>query len=372
MAKQKPSAPDKGAIAEEALREYFRNLGSFVIRGVPVRQGSDHVSDADLWIYTRTSAHARHISIVDIKNKKRGKAFERAIWVKGLQAALGADEAIIASQGAKDSVQAFSDRLRVRVISRAVFEAIVKRFAIGGDRLFYEDVDALWRSHSLDASNIKARMDAAKSELSKGISFRSLNQWLDEAAFFLRLAVEREKYPGPLTRACYLCCSLVAIGADYLGKEHSLSEYKLRYEYFRQGLLFGGVDPELSKDYLEFAENAITEFFDPTGAAAAQVRSGFDRAVDQMPVEGLAEFFAKPNSGLELLKGAMALEASCFAVKIPRPADLPGTEAKIVLGLVSDYAGLRRRDVLGVKGSEALANVGDQPTQAGFTFIEGQ
>jgi hypothetical protein len=104
MSAQKAQKTDKGGIAEEALREYFKSLGSFVLRGIPVQEGGEHVTDIDLWVYTRTSAHARNVSIVDIKNQKRGKAFERAIWVKGLQSALRADDAIIASQGARLSL----------------------------------------------------------------------------------------------------------------------------------------------------------------------------------------------------------------------------------------------------------------------------
>lgn len=43
MAKQKSVETDKGGAAEEALRHYFRNLGAFVLRGVPVREGRDDI-----------------------------------------------------------------------------------------------------------------------------------------------------------------------------------------------------------------------------------------------------------------------------------------------------------------------------------------
>ncbi|MEY9633341.1 hypothetical protein ABIF66_001570 [Bradyrhizobium japonicum] len=341
------SVIDKGGKAEEALREYFRSMGSFALRGVPVREADEDVTDIDLWIYTRPSAHSRHIAILDIKNKRKGKAFERAIWVKGLQAAVRANEAIIASQGAKDAVHRFSGRLNVRVVSGSVFDAIVKRYSDAADRLSYETVDQDWKRVAVGSSTLKAHLDAARGALSRGISFVSLNHWLDEAASILTLAVERERAPGPIIRAAYLCAALVAIGADYLGREHSLSEPVVRLEYFQSGLRFGRPDSGVTKSYLDFAENIVTEFFDPTGAAAAQVRAGFENAAKNMPIEGLAEFFSRPNAGAELFKAALALEAACFANQVVKPSELQSTEAKTILGLISDYAGLKRIDVLG-------------------------
>lgn len=364
-ASKAPTVVDKGGHAEEALRQYFKELGSYVLRGVPVKEGAETVTDIDLWVYTRTSPLSRHIAIVDIKNKKKGKAFERAVWVKGLQIALQADEAIIASQGAKDSVHSFAVRMNVRVLSSSIFEAIVKRFPDPQDRLSAEDVDQQWRSVALGVENIKARVDLCKVEISRGISFQALNAWIDEAASLLKLMVERERNgPGPITRAVYFVCSLISIGSDFLGREHALSDHLMRREHFRQGLLFGRTDGSSGKSYLDFAQSLATEFFDPSGAAAAQMRAGFENAVKDMPIEGLVDLFAKPNSGSELMKAALSLESASFASQLTRPADLGSSEAKAIIGLLSDFAGLRRSDVLGQKdgGLARVVDVGKQGT----------
>ena len=65
----------------------------------------------------------------------------------------------------------------------------------------------------------------------------------------------------------------------------------MRRDYFRQGLIFGRVDVGAAKSYLDFAEKAVTEFYDRTGAAAAQIRAGFEAAIKDMPIEGLVELF---------------------------------------------------------------------------------
>lgn len=347
---QKPNT-DKGGLAEECLREYFRELGSFVLRGVPVWEGTEEVTDIDLWIYTRSTAHSRHIAIVDVKNKKRSKPYERAIWVKGLQITLGANESIIASQGIKESAQRFSERLNVRVISKSVFEAIIRKYASQPERLNSEELNIAWRATDIGKINIKSIVDLAKSEISNGINFQTLNTWLDQASDLLKLSIEREKSPGPILRAAYMCAALLAIGADFLAKDHSLSDRKARYDHFKQGMMFGTSDTTSSKSYLDFAENVVTEFLDPSGSAAAQIRYGFEKSVEKMPILDFVDYFSKPHSSIELLKAALALEVACHARNAKSPKYIESIEAKILLGLIGDYAGLRRKDVLGTKES---------------------
>jgi hypothetical protein len=342
---------DKGGVAEEALREYFKGLGSFVLRGVPVKEGSETVTDIDLWVYTRSSPLSRHVTIVDIKNKKRGKAFERAIWLKGLQAAVGADDAVIATQGARDSAFKFANRLQIKVLSSGVFDAIVKRYSNDDQRLSLEDVEGQWKKVTLGASNVAALMEVARLEVSRGIDFAALNHWVDDAVHLLKEARDRERpMTGPITRAFYYCCALVAVAADYLGREHVLSDPNARKEHFRSGMIFGQNDDAAAKRYLDFAESVATEFLDQSGAAAAQIRSGFERAASELPVESLVEFFSKANSGQELFKAAKAFEEAAFGRICERPFELKSIEAKVVIGLLTDYGGVRRSEVLG--GSE--------------------
>ena len=339
---------DKGGAAEEALREYFKGLGSFVVRGVPVREGVEHVTDIDLWVYTRSSPLSRHISIVDIKNKKKGKAFERAIWLKGLQAAVGADDAIVATQGARDSAYVFANRLDLKVLSSGVFNAIVKKYSSNRNRVSSEEIKEIWKSSRNGTLNVAAIVENSKLEISRGIDFSTLNHWIDVSVMLLKEASEREKpMSGPITRALYHLCALVAIAADYLGSEHVLSDYEARKEHFRSGMVFGQNDAAAARKYLDFAETVATDFVDQSGAAAAQIRSGFERAAAQLPVEGLVEFFSKANSGQELFKAAQALDEAAFAIECERPSDLKSTEAKVVIGLLADFGGIRRAEVLG-------------------------
>ncbi len=287
-------------------------MGSFVVRGVPVKAVGEDVTDVDLWAYSRTSAHSRNITIVDIKNKRRGKPFERAVWVKGLQAAIGADEAIIANQGANSAVYDFGQRLGIRVISSTLFDAVVKKYSTDNERLHAEDLEAEWSKSHIEQDTVKKRMNFSKSLFSEGISFTSLNTWIDEAKEMMLIAVDRERLPGPLTRAVYLLCAYIAISADYLGRKHAMSDYVMRSTFFRKGLVFGSSDDKDGRSYVDFAEALVTEHFDPTGAAASQIRTKFYRSVEAMPISGLVEYFSKPSAGASLFMAAIQLEREAF------------------------------------------------------------
>lgn len=311
-------------------------------------------------MYTRSSVHARHISIVDIKNKKRAKGYERIIWFRGLQSALHADEAIVASTSGREHLKPFADRMGVRLLSHQVFQAVVGRFSNSSDRLTSEEIDQIWKSARVDsATPLNIRMRANLEEVGLGISFSALNTWIDEAAFLLTYALDHEKSPGAIMRAVLFCCSLVAIGGDYLGRELAFSDQESRRLHFRNGLLFGRPDRNVANAYLGFAQKLVTDFVDRTGAAAATMRTGFNRAADHLPVNQFIEFFARPTAGRELMDAALQLEGAAFAKNMPHIAALP-PEAKIVCFLVADYAGIERRRLLaGGPAVSAMLNDAD-------------
>jgi hypothetical protein len=360
MAKAPDPELEKGFAAEEALRAYFRQLGAFVVRGVKVRAGRDHVTDIDLWVYTRASVHARHIAIVDIKNKKRAKGYERLVWLKGLQSAVGADEGIVATTGSKDELAPFAARMGLKLLSSQVFKAVMARYAGLHDRLSSEDLEKMWRGVKIEGNEtLASRMEGNLVEISLGLSFTALNIWIDEAAKLLVYCQDHERTPGAVARAVLLCASLVAIAADYVGRNAAFEDSDRRRSYFREGLIFGSSVEGASKRYLGFAERVATDYLDKTGAAASTIRSGFQRSVENLSVGPFIDFFARPAAGRELIDAATQLEAAAFAKTAVDWGKLP-PEGKTIIALLIDYAGLDRRRFLRPSGQEG----GDTRTSA--------
>jgi hypothetical protein len=366
MAKTPQIELDKGGAAEEALRLYFQNLGAFVIRGAKVRAGRDEVTDIDLWVYTRASVYVRQIAIVDIKNKRRAKGYERLIWLKGLQSAIGADEAIVATTGTKDDIEPFAKRLGIRLLSSQVFKAIASRYSTPSDRLSSEELAGLWRRVKVDrAKDLAALMDTCLVELSLGLGFAALNVWIDEAAKLLVFVHDHERRPGGAARAALLLAALIAICADYLGRDIAFADNDTRHRFFREGLMFGSSEEGAANRYLAFAEKLTTDFVDRTGATAAGIRAGFQQAIENLPIGPFIDLFSRPTAGRELFDAAMQLEAAAFSRQDPNFVSLP-SEAKTILALLVDYAGLDRRKFFrngppsrSVGGTDTVPNPGD-------------
>lgn len=360
---------DKGGSAEEALRLYFQQMGAFVVRGVKVRAGRDNVTDIDLWVYTRASVHARNIAIVDIKNKKRAKGYERLIWLKGLQAAVGADEAIVATTATKDDLATFAKRLGLKLLSPQVFTAVIARYAGHAERLSSEELEAMWRGVRLEGNEtLAARMETNLVEIGLGLSFSALNIWIDEAAKLLVYGFDHERAPAGVARAVLLCASLVAIGADFVGRSTAFDDSERRHNYFREGLIFGNAADGAASRYLGFAERVATDYVDKSGAAAATIRTGFARDVETLPVGAFIDFFSRPAAGRDLMDAAIQLEAAAFSKAVPNFGALP-PEAKTIIGLLIDYAGLDRRRILrasestGTRASEMAEGAKGDQTQ---------
>ena len=142
---------------------------------------------------------------------------------------------------------------------------------------------------------------------------------------FFAAALDRERRPGNLLRGGYFCSALVSLGADFLGRKLASADVETRSNFFRHGLLFGRSDPGISRTCMDFAERVVTDYFDRTGGAAATIRSGFESAVANLPINGFVEFFGRPVAGKELIDAAMAHESATFSRDIPRPADIRGS-----------------------------------------------
>ena len=59
----------KGEMMEELLRNYFLNLGYFVVRGIKYRYNENDITDVDLFLYGRISSLLREKSPLLIKDQ---------------------------------------------------------------------------------------------------------------------------------------------------------------------------------------------------------------------------------------------------------------------------------------------------------------
>jgi len=130
-----------------------------------------------------------------------------------------------------------------------------------------------------------------------------------------------------------------------MGRTMAFSDPDTKRAFFREGLIFGKSEEGTADRYINFAEKVATDFVDGSGAAAASIRSGFQSAVANLPVSGFIDFFSRPTAGRDLFDAAIQLENAAFSKSDPDFSMLP-PEAKTIIGLLIDYAGLSRKRFL--------------------------
>jgi hypothetical protein len=150
-----------------------------------------------------------------------------------------------------------------------------------------------------------------------------------------------------------------------LGRDIAFADNDTRHRFFREGLMFGSSEEGAANRYLAFAEKLTTDFVDRTGATAAGIRAGFQQAIENLPIGPFIDLFSRPTAGRELFDAAMQLEAAAFSRQDPNFVSLP-SEAKTILALLVDYAGLDRRKFFrngppsrSVGGTDTVPNPGD-------------
>jgi hypothetical protein len=345
----------KGPRAEECLRIHFLSSGAFVARGVKLMQGGEEVTDIDVWAYFRSSEFDRSIVIVDIKNKKRAKAFERVLWAKGVQSAVGADVAVIATTDNRSDLPLFAARLGVQLIAGAALQRLLTETTEGAPRLSQEAFEAeIDRDRSGKKLGLPSfRLEQATARLGAGIDFSTFNYWVDEAIAAMRWAVDSQKADRSALRCTYYLSALVALGGDHLASGAPFEVMQDRRARILAGLLYGAGGKDGRDKMVEFAEAAAKEFVDPTGAASATIRKGLEKQIETLPVSALAEFIAKSATNGDLFKVARELEGRAFANDLTSPSDLT-PDLKMVLGVLADIGSINRQRFFSLKPGRSL------------------
>lgn len=344
----KPTSLGKGYLAEEMLRAYFSRAGYFVVRGVPFCYEGFDVTDIDLWLYSRSSSVSREIAIVDAKNKKTPQAIERIFWIKGLQKAVGASKAIVATTDRRPEVKEFGKELDVVVLDGSFLSRLGSPDGHNPGRLSDEEFFQGIADYSLGKldGDWKGRVRSCKGLLSKGLTFDNCNAWLGHAKFFALHSIENQRQKELALRCLYLICSFVAISIDYILEELAFVEQAERSVMLEEGFTFGSRGRSGLKKVLEIALGLVEQHADDGAVTARQVRSSVDKQLASLQVDILAEYFSRPGVGRGLFSVAKEFEQLSMQ-RIFVPHSGASAELKSMLYCLMDHWSLDRSLISG-------------------------
>ena len=214
-----------GAGLEELVRAYFARQGFFALRGVSYRFEDEEVTDIDAWLYGRQSASIRTRTIVDIKDKRSPKAFERILWARGMQLALGCDRAIVATTDSGAKIVRFAHQQKVAVLTKDFLNRLQSKLDMSNRMTLEEFNDNIrtYKEHKQDGDWLRLISDA-KSALISVQGYPAFNKAI--ATF------------RPL-RGAYLAAALACIALDSALERVVYEDQGSRYRAIADGVTYG-------------------------------------------------------------------------------------------------------------------------------------
>jgi hypothetical protein len=339
---------DKGGAMEEALRVYFRSSGFYVLRGVKLLFEGADASDLDIWLYSRTSAIARHRVVVDVKNKKRAKAMERIFWARGIQESLGLEQAIVATTDRREVVARFGRLYDVVVLDGAFIERLVKSLEKEPVRVTEEELRKKIGAYDLGkfTGDWKARLELSRS-LVTSLDYNSINSWLDEARYFLEQVFLVSQHRRTALRLFYILVSLLAIGIDFVSRDLAFIDPSQRRKELDDGFRHGSNRAAGLDNVLNIATGLVEQYVREGKVAAKQIREGLQRDLADIPTSILSEYFSKAGIAQGLFDVARELEDAAYRVNMPLPDQLSSAAQSVILVLM-DYWQVDRKRLFNV------------------------
>lgn len=327
----------KGPAAEEALRNYFLNIGYFVARGCKFTYNRFDVTDVDLWLYARNSPLSRERVNVDIKNKKTPQALERIFWAKGLQTVLGLDSCVVATTDGRPDVREFGLRHDVKVLDGKFLARLTKSAKSQQDRISEEEFLLELTDGSLGRldGDWRGRYELSKSRLLHSLNFDGCNACLEDIDALL----SGIGAGVPRWRLLYVTCAHLLITMDFILRDHVTADHDQRKTVIDAGIRFGDAGQAFTENVGRMAASLVESVAAQPGLAET-VRREIEDQASQVKAEILGEFFAKNTSGFFDI--AQQLEAAAFAPALPMPSTLPAA-CQGVIGVLADFCGVDRK-----------------------------
>lgn len=335
---------NKGARAEEAIRNVFRRAGYYVVRALPyVFQGRD-VTDIDLWLYGKSGVFRERIS-VDIKNKKTPQAIERFFWSLGVMQVLRLERCIVVTTEVNPSVVEFGRRSHIAVIDgQYLKDAQAKR---DETRQSEEEFVATIQPVGAEelGKELYRRYCAAKARLLTQMSFDGCNLHLVDTKKCLQ---DLLGYPGAqksVRRVLYAVMSYVAVTVDYLASKMEFTSQEHGQQAIESGLRYGTAGRYRLDEFSKILAACKNPSSPEDNEVIARIASVLKAEAGNLRADMVAEYMTKQLLNAGLFDMARQLEAQAFANNCPSIAELP-TESKSFVLMLADFFEMDRKAVM--------------------------
>jgi hypothetical protein len=341
----------KGELMEELLRNYFLNLGYYVVRGVKFKYEGFEITDVDLYLYGRSSSLTRQRINVDIKNKKTPQTFERILWANGLMRLLNFNSCIVATTDQRPVIHTFG-QLHDTIILDGSFLAKLRTNTFP-DRLTEEDLlSKLSKYKSYKTSYNKDWRfiyETSKSKLLTEQDFSGFNSSLSNLEYFIEIALIDEQKREDATRMVYIILSHILIIIDFIVRDIAFLDTIDREKKLSDGFKFGNLGKE-------GVDKIISMAVQISGNKSA---SSYLKSLESVPTDILKDFFSKNDNSKNLFNWSKEFENLGFKKTFINP-DLIEAPLKGVISVMLDFVKIERKRFFDLYPKSTVTNI--QPT----------
>jgi hypothetical protein len=336
-----------GAGLEELVRAYFARQGFFALRGVSYRFEDEEVTDIDAWLYGRQSASVRTRTIVDIKDKRSPKAFERILWARGMQLALGCDRAIVATTDGGEKIVKFANQLKVGLLTKEFLARLQSKLE-ADDRLtleqFGENISS-YKDHKQDGDWLR-RISDTKSAVVSMQGYPAFNKAIRAFAFFAERAHTRPHNKEQALRGAYQTAALACIALDSALERVVYEDQPSRYRAIADGVTYGDSGDGRVRTSIKTVLDVISNVLPNGRVVAKQAGDALTKMFENVRADIIAEHFAKEHNAASLFSVAKELDDSAHSVRASG-IQAVSVDAKVVLGVFADFVQVKRTAILG-------------------------
>jgi hypothetical protein len=337
---------DKGYIAEEALRGYFRSAGYFAVRGIPLTYRKFDVTDVDLWLYLKTSTLTADRTCVDIKSKRTPQAMERVLWTRGLKEILRVDRAIVVTPDNRPETRDFGTAHGVGIMQGDFLHLAIATFPPTG-RLTEEEFYSIINTACIVDSKIEWRswFKRLKSRLLDSLNFDGCNKFLVQTRLLLDEYLASSKSSVASVRLLYIAIAYFLICLDYTSRSFVHLDLSVRASILTNGFRYGEGGRQRTDDVVQMATLVLAEAGKADFLSAETLRIEFEKQTSDYPAEILGEYFAKGESLKSLFGIARNFEEHAYAKTLLLPHEI-SSEQKAILGLICDFFRCDRKAII--------------------------
>lgn len=332
----------KGSNLEEVVRTYFDRQGFFALRGISYKYEGEQVTDIDVWLYGRQSASVRTHTIVDVKNKRSPKAFERILWARGMQLALGCDRAIVATTDRSAKVAKFANQQKVALLTKGFLDRLQSTLDTSSRMTLEQFVSNIqqYKEHKHDGDWLR-RIADAKSALISLSGYAAFNKAIAEFRFFAERVETRPHQREQALRCAYLTAALTCIALDRALERIVYDDQGVRFRTIAQGVTYGDAGDARVQTSIGTVLEVIAEGMENGRVIARQAQDALDRMFEGVRADIIAEHFTKEHNASVLVSVAKELDDRAHNVN-PKEMRKLSIGAKSILGIFADFVQTKR------------------------------